>query len=447
LLSAGAIASTSATDALYQQNLNKIRSLSEMERNNLDQDLAIALDLYYQENFKAALPIFQRIAARVETMDLMFWIGTSAAKLGQYDLARTQFERMLALDPALYRVRLEYADVLYRTGSLRSAREELELVKRSSPPPQVARNIDRRLARINTPSTSRTRWAFNLSSGLQYDDNVTSGPNSDAIAIATGTLNLGTNQREKDGTLWLLQLRGNVLHDIGEPGEVILAGKMDIYSSQNSDYQDVNYLTADISSGPIWASGQYVFKAPVGFKHTQYGNQSLSDTLYLAPSVTYNVDEMMSWEATYKYANESYSQRIYAGNDNQIHSLAIGPNFYLSDRRHTVSAFLTYEERDADAITFSHQSFAFDVSYFTRINQDTDLFANYRYLQRNYDAPAPLFTSDREDDRHSLSAVVVYRFRENYFVSVGYTYIKNNSNAALYEFDKNMLTFEIGMAL
>ncbi len=99
-----------------------------------DRQLAQALEYYFDKAYEKALPIFQAIAEREETMDLMFWIGTSAARAGKYELAEKKLKQMLDKDPTVHIIRLELADIYIKTGRLRQARKELEKVKSVSPP-------------------------------------------------------------------------------------------------------------------------------------------------------------------------------------------------------------------------------------------------------------------------------------------------------------------------
>ena len=92
------------TNAAAAQKLSK---MDPREIANLDALMAHALTLYYDREFALALPIFKELADKVETMDIMFWLGTSAAKTGENELAIEEFQKILEIDPALHRVRLE----------------------------------------------------------------------------------------------------------------------------------------------------------------------------------------------------------------------------------------------------------------------------------------------------------------------------------------------------
>ena len=104
-------------DEKYDPNkkaVEKLRKMKPAEIEALDSKIAEALTLYYDGQYGQALPIFNQIASTVETMDMMWWIGTSAMKTGNMELAIKQFKSMLEVNPNLHRVRLELAATYFQ---------------------------------------------------------------------------------------------------------------------------------------------------------------------------------------------------------------------------------------------------------------------------------------------------------------------------------------------
>ena len=192
----------------------KAKALSPRELDALDTRLAEALLLYYDGRFGEALPIFNEIASKVETMDLMWWIGTSAMNSGNLNLAIGKFQQMLAVDPKLHRVRLELAAVYFQLGKYKEARQELETVKASQPPPEVTANIDKLMAAIDT-ATRKLRWSVRASFGVQWDDNVSAGPDSRLVNVNGGTLTLSQSSAKQGDTGYVTNLGGNILYSFG----------------------------------------------------------------------------------------------------------------------------------------------------------------------------------------------------------------------------------------
>jgi len=432
--------------ALDQETAATLAEMSPEEVKALDKQLAEALSHYYNEEFQRALPLLKEISDKVETLDLMFWIGNSAMKTGEYELSIEKFRKMLDIDPSLQRVRLELADVLYNTGRLQEARRELEIVKASSPPAAVQRKIDQRLGMI-AKRGKKVQWGFNMSTGYQYDGNVTSGPEASEIAIATGTLTLDKDSQEADGYNWLVKMNGSVRYDIGDLKGLMWNGRVNVYSSYSaSDYSDYNYLATDVSTGPMWVMNRAILRIPAGFRNTRYGNEHLSDTIHIDPKVEVFINKTLGLQAGYTHAWETYAGDKYSGNDNVSTKISVGPNLYLSNRRHMLSAAFSYEDREADIDSLSYNTEAVELSYYTRLPTKTDIFLKCKTAERKYEGIPPLYNMERADRRNTLTAAISQQIMKRYYLSLSYVYMENDSNAELYSFAKNIFALDVGVA-
>ena len=406
--------------------------------------LAEALKYYYDADYQKALPLFRQIAERAETMDLMFWVGTSAANLGRHELAIEKFKAMLEKDSTLNRVRLELADVYIKTGQLDLAKKQLETVRATNPPPAVIKNIDRRLAMI-AKAGERLKWNLVFTQGYQWDDNASSGPDTKQLDVTGGTLTLSTTQTEVESSNWLTKVGGSLRYDIGAPREWIWATGVNFYSSVNLDYSEFNFRLFDLSTGPWWVGKKDIVKLPVGYTDTNYGSDALSKVIHIDPSIEHFFTPNLSIQGAYTFAEEDYDEDIIRDSDNDLNRVSIGPNLYLKNRKHLISANYAYEDRNAERERYSYDANILTVSFFSKILADTEFFIYYRWFERKYKGKPPRYTEDREDERNTISATISQRFMKHYFASFGYTYMDNRSNAELYSFDKNIITFNMGV--
>ena len=193
----------------------ELLSLSPGKIEELDSKLSEALIMYYDEQFGQALPIFNEIAAEAQTMDILWWIGTSALKTGDLKLAVDKFQKMLAADPKLMRVRLELATAYFEMGQYENAKRELEIVKASKPPEEVLKNM----AKLSGAITDKSKKFFaniRFSEGLQWDSNVSSGPVQKQLNVTGGTLSLSTDSQKLSDWASITTLSGNVLYKLWE---------------------------------------------------------------------------------------------------------------------------------------------------------------------------------------------------------------------------------------
>ncbi|MCX5854368.1 MAG: tetratricopeptide repeat protein, partial [Deltaproteobacteria bacterium] len=197
-------------------NKNAVEKLGRMNPDKveaLDSRLAEALTLYYDGKYGQALPIFNSIASEVETMDIMWWIGTSAMKSGELNLAVKKFQDMLAINPGLHRVRLDLAAAYFQLGKYTEARQELETVKAAKPPEEVRANIEKLLSAIDE-ATRKYTWNVRFSQGLQHDTNVSAGPDNKELAVSGGTLTLADDSKKISDTASITNFSTNMLYHI-----------------------------------------------------------------------------------------------------------------------------------------------------------------------------------------------------------------------------------------
>ena len=420
-----------------------MRKMSPEDLEVIDKKLSEALRYYYDRKFALALPLFREIAELVETMDIMFWIGTSAMKIGQTDLAIESFQKMLAIDPELHRVRLELAATYFSVGRFEEAKQELERVKAASPPPEVQANIQRMLAAIEN-RTQKSFWNLRASAGLLFDTNINAGPGQRELEVVGGTLNLDelSSQLGDQGTL--VEVFGNLNYDIGEQRGLMWNTSGSFFNKAYLNYSQFNFMLMDISTGPWWVRQRDVFKLPLGFTFTQYGSDSLYNAFKVLPSYEYNFSQTFSLRGSYLVRNINYYDSQNSELDNLTHRIDLRPFFYLKGRQHIISGLVGYENSDADADRWSYNTPLLGVSYLGNFPTRTEVYLSYQWFRREYDGTPLLYEQDREDTRSMFRVAVSQRFFKHLFWSVTFNYIDNESNADLYTFDQKAFTVNLG---
>jgi len=418
--------------------------MSPEEIKALDKKLAEALILYYDRNFARALPIFKEIAGRVETMDIMFWIGTSAMEIGKTELAIRKFQKMLSIDPKLHRVRLELATTYFKTGRYKEARRELEFVQAAAPPPGVQRNIENLLAAIEE-RTKKVFWNARASQGVLWDDNISAGPDERNIQWGAGTLEVAKESAKLRDEASVTTAMGNILYDIGEKNELMWNTTASFYNLAYFQYSKFNYMAVDITTGPWWVGRRAILKVPFGYTEAEYASDQLSHTYHMDPNYEYHFNQYFSLKGLYSYGDTAYYPRRNSGLNNIRHRFELTPSIYLADRKHILSATTGYENSNADADKDSYHGIYHALSYFTRFPTNTEFFLRYQWTRKKYDGKAlPGYNWYRVDQRDGFIAVLSQEFLEYFFASFAFNYTDNNSNCELYDFDRITYTINVG---
>jgi tetratricopeptide (TPR) repeat protein len=427
-----------------QEAIEKLRRMSPEEIKALDQKLAEAIVLYYDREFARALPIFKEIADKVETMDIMFWVGTSAMKVGETQLAIRNFKKMLAIDPKLHRVRLELAAAYFTMGHYDEARHELELVQAASLPPGVQKNIARLLAAIEE-RTRKVFWNLRLSEGYLWDDNINAGPGKKELAVVGGTLTLDKESTKLEDEATVTNVAGNLIHDMGERNGLMWNTAASFYNLAYREYgSDFNYMAMDVTTGPWWARRSDILKVPLGYTRLKYGNKRLSYVCHADPNYEYHFNQYFSLKGLYSYSTTHYYDISNSNLDNKKNRYELTPNIYLANRRHIVSATAGYEDHNADVDRYTYDGPYCALSYFAGFLTSTELFLRYQWMERDYDEKPLLYNKLREDMRHNFTAVLSQGFLTYFFASYSFNYTDNSSNCPLYDFDKRTHTVSVG---
>ena len=429
-----------------EEALEKLRKMTPDEIANLDALMEKALTLYYDRKFALALPIFKDMADKIETMDILFWLGTAAAKSGEMELAIEKFKKMLAVDPNLYRVRLELASVYFAVGRHKLARKALETVRAANPPPEVQANINRMMAAIDE-STRKLSWNLRLSTGFMWDDNISSGPDPGVYSLPGGSsFRPATTTAKLSDQASVTNFAGNLLFDSGEKQGLMWNTGASFYFKSYLDYSEFDYLALDVNTGPWWVSRQSIFKLPVGYTYGVYGSDRLSYNVHVDPSYEYFFKPTFSLKGTYIYQKERFYQDHRTDFDNITQIVEIAPTFYLGNRRHIISATLAYDNHTADNDIYTYDAPIAGINYFTRFANRAELYLGYQWTRRDYTylQAFPYAGMKREDERQYFTAVLSRPFFKYFNVSYAFAYTRNDSTLKLNEWDKSTHTLSVG---
>ena len=142
------------------------------------------------------------------------------------------------------------------------------------------------------------------------------------------------------------------------------------------------------------------------------------------PNLEVNVFENTDFALSYRYEDEDFIGPQYDALSGVTHTGSFGPRYKFEAfaAEHSLALFGTYSRRNANTDRFSYDEWSVGPSYFARFKTGTELYLDFKYLNRDYDAPALLFADkgNRLDDRYTLTFSLSQTFYKNYFVSLGY---------------------------
>ena len=184
-----------------------------------------ARELIHGGRWHTALEILRPLAdpAREDITDIRFLIGLSALAAAQQtenktarnallDEAIAALRAILVDRPHLTRVRLELARAFFLRGDDDLSRQHFERALASEPPAAMAVNIRRFLRSIR----ARRRWSGHFSLGVEQNDNINSGPDSETIYLFDLPFTLDKESRPRAETGLSLATGGEYQYPLSE---------------------------------------------------------------------------------------------------------------------------------------------------------------------------------------------------------------------------------------
>lgn len=419
--------------------------MTPVEVEGLDLQLSTALDHYYADRHKMALPHFIDLAKKAPTHDILFWLGNSAVKTEQWDTAASAYLQMLAADPDLQRVRLELGMVYFRQGSYTDARDAFETVLASDPPPTVRGNIERMLRVIDT-RTQKFYGGLNLSQDLHWDSNVSTGPSATRIdAPAGGFFSLGKTQREVDDWVSLTRLDGSLRYDAGDRGGFLWNTTANLYHSAHFTYDEFDFSSWQFSTGPWYRSGALTWKLPVHYTREYYDHEALDTTYGVRPNLTYRFSPQVALGGGVGLVQTEYDEDGRSQQDKQSRTVWLNPRLSVNQGRTLLSLNLLYEDCDAEGERYSFAGYEAAVGVYQKAFWALDLSLRYKISVKDYEAAAPGWFEDRSDQRHDLYVSVGRQIWGPVSTAVYAQYMDNQSNTSMHDYKKQIYGWRVSL--
>lgn len=427
---------------LTPETQDKLNKMTPEHLAELDDRLAKALVLYYDRNYAEALPIFQQIAAEVQTTDIMFWMGNCAMRTGDPALAAQCYKKALEINPGLSRVRLELSAALMAQKQYDEAKAQAKRVLEVGPPDRVRDNIERMLAEMDQRDR-RTYFSLRAWLGYLWDDNISFGPEDREYSVPGGSLRPGSETARQSGQGILASATGSILYDIGEQRGLMWNTELSGYNKSYIDKSEYNYMVFDLNTGPWWMADTYVARVPVGYTWRGYGNDRMSQTMHVDPSVFYRPNRYFSVQALYVYSRENFFASESSGLDNHNQRADLTARFYVFGDNHIIELTAGYEDHKADDGRFTYDGPYYAVGYRAILPWDSELYLRYHYNLRDYQDAELLYGYPRSDRRYSYTAVLSHNFTDNLSVSFNFNYVDVRSNIEIQTTDRT--TFSVGV--
>lgn len=392
---------------------------------------------------------FDRLAAveaeRAGDPDFDTVLGIAANETGQFTRAVFALERVLTVQPGNSRARAELGRALFSLGDNQAARQVLQETMRDGIPPEAARKIDEFLQAIDrNEEAARSSIRGYVEAGIGRDSNINSGPSNANVAVpALGglVLTLGRNGVKLEDSFYSLGagISGRYVID---PRLSLIGGVSGNYRF-NTDYNDFDTRQFDINAGASYKvdKDEYTIAAQAGTFNAD--NNAVRDQWGMVGEWTHRPDAASQWTTYLQLSTLRYPGQTLRDANRYV----IGTS-YAKAFRGGLLAFAgvyagTEDERAANVPHLGHRLAGLRAGLQKSVNADVDVFASMGYEERRYGGADPLFLRTRHDRQASLNLGLTWVPVVNWRITPQLSLLKTNSNIAISDFSKHVLSVTV----
>jgi tetratricopeptide (TPR) repeat protein len=396
----------------------------------LQEELAVTLHNLGKEQ-EALAALDQALEEQPPTGRLHLLRGTVLLRLERWKEARHSFEEAAKLAPELRGVCFYRAGAIsYNLRDYAAARGYLGAVVKEGKDEQAVAASRQLLARMDkeegTAKYSAALWA-----GFEYDSNVRIQPDDLVLPI----------KKDKEDVRFVFQGSGDYKFIQSGPWE--LGTTLSLYSSSHFDLREYDL------HGPLgMVYGGYRWGPLYGRIRYQYSYYWLDTDSYLrqhgtGPEIWWTQAPWAKLNVGYLYTKNAYFDQ--PGRDSFNHRAGFAQYFYWKqDAVLRFSYFVDTEHADGgDWDYIGHQ---LGLTGSVRLPWQMRAQAGVEYYLRDYDNRHTVFGERRDDDRWTFSVELSRRMTDFLDLALGYTRIRNESSISFYEYNRDIVAFQVRAA-
>jgi len=374
--------------------------------------------------------------------------------------ARVSLSAILAEFPNMQRVRLELARVQYLSYDYDEAeRLAQQVLDDPNTPTSVQTTVLAFLAQIREDKKSlgdRHIWGPSIYLGTMYDSNVNFGPSRDIIDIGGVPFVVVPGSQERSDWAWVINpalthtFNPGKRFDVGEnTGFFAWQSLASLYYRGYFEEDDFDFGVLTLRTGPAWlVPGRW--RASIGLQGDQiwFGGDDLAWFTALNPNVVWFLGKDTELIVDAYVTNRDYSRSIDRDRDGWFTSGVLSANHYFRNAAVTLQGGLGYRDFDADGDQFTYSGPELFAGLVWNAWNGGSIFGRVGYRNFDFSGVEPGFGVSRDDDELRYSLGAQHEFRSGFmrqWVLVGsWTYTDNQSNVAIYEYDRQ--EFNIGFS-
>jgi outer membrane protein len=369
----------------------------------------------------------------------LFVEGLILKARGNLTGAAKNYRAALADDPSLTLVRAELAQTLFVLQEDESAKHHLNLLMAEAPNEYEAQGIRSFIDTID----ARRPFTFNAYVSVAPSTNVNNGSSKKTIyAPLFGVdMDIDDDSREQSGIGFSTGLSAGYSRRLGNDFSVVLGGGFNASIYDDSDYNvfgasqsaELRYLIDGGFLGAGAVASENLKNDEMDLSYYSYGPR-VSLQKAITPQDRINLSSVYEWR-TYPDTSASDGTAL----------MIDGSWNHAFDSSLTASLSAGYDRVKTEIDFNSYETYSGGFGLYKELPKGITVDLNGEIRFSEFDAMQPIAGVTREDTRLTGSAALTKRDFNiwGYAPAVQYTYVYNNSNISLYEFDSHAVDFKL----
>ena len=353
--------------------------------------------------------------------------------------AAKKFRAALADDPSLTLVRAELAQTLFALEEDDSAKHHLNLLMAEAPDENEAQGIRSFIDTID----ARRPFKFSAYVSVAPSTNVNNGSSKKTIYLPKYGIDLGIDDssREQSGIGFSTGLNAGYSHRLGNDFSVVLGGGLNASIYTDSDYNayyasqsaELRYLISGGFLGAGVVASENLKNDALDLSYYSYGPR-VSLQKALTPKDRINLSTVYEWRTYPDTPTSDGTALIIDSSWNH----AFDSSLYT-----TLGA--GYDNIKSEIDFISYETYSGSVGLYTELSKGITVNLNGEVRLSEFAGLHPYAGVVREDTR--LTGTIALTKRDfniwGYAPALEYTYVFNDSNISLYEFDSHSVDFRL----
>jgi tetratricopeptide (TPR) repeat protein len=409
---------------------------------NREAQLLLADTLVGLDQPAQAIPILKELeAAGFEPGHTAFILGLAYFKEKNYSLA-VQYFRQAQQDPSLAQeAKFQEAMALAAQNRLRAAKRTMTEAIGLNPQSATAGFAQGYAAALDRRLKDYKRFRFNAYGGFDYDSNVSLQP-----GVAAGSVPVSG----KNDVLW--SLSAALEYNVMRPGPFALWAYYGYYQNFHHKLDDFDLFSNTAGVVPSYTWSKSRLWMPFAFNYSVVGYRPYSTSYALSPTYLYLVTPKVGVEVGVNWARRNFWFPTFVDQDERTGNVFGGTfacYYFFKNQEGYLQARFTYERDFADGSNWDNNSFRLGLAALLPIRERWKVRATADLIMQPYDNfwfnGNPFAVNPKRNDTIFIGGLeitrIIYKGLE---INAHCYYIRDQSNIAIYDYDRVITGVQLG---